>query len=189
MNPLVVICAAATLLLVTFVLLLRRMDSRSRLAPVTPAWVNQLSLERYKPMERLLREDDYRFLASQKGFHPTIARKLRAQRLHIFREYLRWLDRDFGQVARAMQMLMMSSPRDRPDLAVFLLKQQFLFRVKFLFLLRLAGVRVRLATHLGRADVRELVHLAETLRVQCRQLSMYPPREVAACSSAASSHL
>ncbi len=63
-------------------------------------WLARLSPAKYKPMERLLREDDYHFLVAQPGFSRAKVRAWQAQRRHLFREYLRWLRSDFGRVYR-----------------------------------------------------------------------------------------
>src|SRR5207237_4592544 len=46
-----------------------------------------LSIEKYRPMERLLREDDLRFLSAQSGFSAALGRRFRRDRRRIFRGY------------------------------------------------------------------------------------------------------
>src|ERR1700688_1883270 len=68
-----------------------------------------LSPGKYRPMERLLGEADFRFLASQPGFSPKLGRRLRTERRQIFRGYLRNLRRDFGAVTAACHLLLVHS--------------------------------------------------------------------------------
>src|SRR5438270_1890920 len=94
-------------------------------------WLAEFSLESYRPMERLLNEADYEFLASQPGYHSGIARELRAERRKIFRVYLRSLIRDFNVLMRLAERMLVYSEQDRPDLAraIFGLRRQFFMNV------------------------------------------------------------
>ena len=73
----------------------RRVARSSQRRPLTAHWIEELSLERYRPMMRLLDPDDLEFLRSQPGFTWRMASRLRAQRCQLFRSYLRSLDEDF----------------------------------------------------------------------------------------------
>jgi hypothetical protein len=66
--------------------------------PVTGEWLAELSTDRYRPMLRLLQEDDWRFLRDQHGFQPEIEKSLRRQRVQIFQGYLRMLRADFRRL-------------------------------------------------------------------------------------------
>ena len=70
--------------------------------PVTHEWLAELSSNRYRPMRRLLCRADLDFLRRQQGFHPAMEKRLRAQRVLIFREYLRQLDADFRRLCAAL---------------------------------------------------------------------------------------
>jgi hypothetical protein len=172
MNEILVcVSVISVALLLSFGMLFQRMIRRGKLGPATAEWLNELGVGRYRPMERLLKEDDYRFLASHRGFRPQIARRLRAERRKIFRGYLRALGRDFTRLTYAMQMLMLNSPQDRPDLAASLMKQ------KLVFTLALMAVQIRLAMHalgLATVDVRGLLESLDAVRFQFQQLSMTP---------------
>src|SRR5438552_11799505 len=83
---------------VALVFLYRKLSSQ----PDSEAAVDQclvLSLEKYRPMEPLLQEQDFRFLASQPGFSPQLGRRFRTERRRIFRGYLRHRRKDFGRVS------------------------------------------------------------------------------------------
>ena len=71
--------------------------------PVTQEWLAELSPDRYRPMSRLLDNRDIRFLREQQGFRPEMEKRLRAQRVLVFREYLRMLEADFRRLASGLQ--------------------------------------------------------------------------------------
>lgn len=131
---------------------------------------------RYRPMERLLREDDFVFLAKQPGFTPGLGRRLRAERRIIFRGYLRNLRMDFTRATTACHLLIVHSAEDRADLASALMRQKVMFGLGIL------AVEGRLMLHaagLGPVDARGLVESLETMQAQMRML-LTPPQAVAA---------
>jgi hypothetical protein len=118
-------------------------------------------------MERLLSEEDFRFLANQPGFDKKMLRRIRSERRRVFRAYLVCLNRDFSLVGAALRLMMMYSTHDRPDLAGILYKQQALFALGML------AVQWRLFLHacgLGSVDVRGLVRAMESVRLELRQM-------------------
>lgn len=130
-----------------------------------------LSSQKYRPMERLLQEDDFRFLAAQPGYSPALGRRLRTERRRIFRGYLRNLKRDFSRVSMACHMLIVHSAEDRPDLAAMLMRQRLLFG------LGMAAVEGRLLLHavgVGTVDVRGLVGPLEAMQEQIQLLLATP---------------
>ena len=134
-----------------------------------------LSPEKYRPMERLLQEDDFRFLAAQPGFTDKLGRRFRTERRRIFRGYLRNLKKDFGRVARAFQILIVHSAEDRGDLAKGLIRQRVLFGLGML------AVEGRLLLHaagIGTVDVSGLVESMETMQAQMRVM-LTPPQTAA----------
>lgn len=147
--------------------LFRRLIAGPKSLPVSVDWINDLSIARYRPMERLLSEEDYRFLASQPGFDGKMLRRIRSERRKIFRGYLACLSRDFSLVGAALRLMMMYSTQDRPDLAGILYKQQALFAFGML------SVQWRLMMHtcgLGTVDVSGLVRAMESMRLELRQM-------------------
>lgn len=160
----VVTCLALALALP---LLLRKVAVSGSSLPVTAEWIDELSVERYRPMVRLLDGEDLEFLRSQPGFTPKMATKLRIQRCQIFREYLRCLNADFGRVCAALKVLMLQSRNDRPDLAAALVRHQatffwgmFLIQVRlFLFRWGVCGV-----------DATSLVKVFDLMRIELRTL-------------------
>jgi len=131
---------------------------------------------KYRPMERLLQEEDFRFLAAQRGYRPSLGRRLRTERRRIFRGYLRNLSRDFGKLSAACQMLMVHAAEDRPELAASLMKQRVFFGLGML------AVEGRLLLHavgVGTVDVRDLVASLETMQSQI-QILLAPPQAASA---------
>lgn len=80
-------------------------------------WLDAFSIDNYRPMQRLLNESDYDFLASQPGFNANIASELRAERKRIFRAYLRQLNSDFQRLVYIGNLMVVQSSVDRSDLA------------------------------------------------------------------------
>jgi len=143
-------------------ILVRKLVSPSR-RRVDPQWLSGFSLERYRPLERVLGEEDYRFLASQKGFHRSMARRLRRERSVIFRRYLACLRKDFASLEAATMLCMAASRHDRPELAKALLRR------KAAFILALLAVEWRFAMFrlgFGNVDASVLVNALEGMRAQ-----------------------
>ena len=149
------------------IFLFRKLIAGPKSLPVSVDWINDLSMARYRPMERLLSEDDYSFLASHPGVARKTLRRMRSERRRIFRSYLTCLSNDFSLVGAALRLMIMYSSQDRPELAGILYKQQFLFAFNML------AVEWRLLLHacgLGNVDVTDLVEVMECMRLELRQM-------------------
>jgi hypothetical protein len=117
---------------------------RSR-RPPTLDWVRTVSVARYRPMERLLTEEDCRFVRAFPGAGEPLVRQLRSERRRIFRAYLRSMQRDFHGICAALRAMMVLAPADRSELATTVFKHQVAFqlavaRVEFGLVLHAAGV-------------------------------------------------
>ncbi len=134
-----------------------------------------LSLEKYRPMERLLCEDDFLFLAGRSGFSASLGKRFRAERRRIFRGYLRSLKRDFSRVSTALEILVVHSGEDRADLAASVMRQRLLFAVG---LLAIEGRLLLHAAGFGTVDVSDLVVSLDTMQAQIRIL-LAPPQTAA----------
>jgi hypothetical protein len=148
-------------------LLVRKVAINGSSLPLTAEWIDELSIERYRPMMRLLDGGDLEFLRSQPGFTPRMATKLRVQRCQIFRGYLRCLNGDFQRVCAAIKILMLQSRQDRPDLAGVLVQHQVMFAsgmamVYFRLFLYRYGV--------SGVDVSSLVKNFDRMRLELRSL-------------------
>lgn len=97
--PLVI---APLLLLVTvlafLVPVLAKLFRQCHLTEITPDWLESFSPATYRPMEMLLADEDFNFLVSQPGFEASIGKKLRQDRVRIFRQYLHRLISDFNRL-------------------------------------------------------------------------------------------
>ena len=158
-----VVLASASLA-VALILLLHRATGGPGL-PVTVEWIETLSVDRYRPMLRLLDQRDLEFLKSQPGFRPAMAGRLRRQRCEIFQGYLRNLCSDFQRTCAALKIIMVRAEKDRPDLASHLMKAQATFAFA------LFRVQCRLALYrmgLSSVDVMPLVALFDTLQLELR---------------------
>jgi hypothetical protein len=165
-----VLIIAASVVFIGLVLVLvklaRHFASPVRL-PVTAEWINELSIDRYRPMLRLLDGEDFEFLRTQPGFTSKMATKFRIQRCQIFRGYLHDLEDDFKRICTALKVLMVQAQQDRPDLASALLRSQ----ITFAYGMTMAQVKlVSYRFGIGSVDVTGLVKLFDGMRLELRIL-------------------
>ncbi|HUS08563.1 MAG TPA: hypothetical protein VMZ52_19820 [Bryobacteraceae bacterium] len=147
-------------------LLLRKLGAPA-VSDCEDGWFDEFSVARYRPMLRLLREDDYEFLGRQRGLDPAVARKLRAERRKIFRSYLRSMVRDFHRLHLAAKMMVVYGHTDRSDLASQLLGQ----RIRFQGCIALLQMRLALHTAgIGTANAQGLLDSLEQFRLNVAQL-------------------
>ncbi len=95
------VLAPLLLLAVVFACLapvLMRLFRQCHLTDITPEWLESFSPSSYHAMEMLLAEDDFNFLVRQPGFETSIGKKLRQDRVRIFRQYLNRLIADFNRL-------------------------------------------------------------------------------------------
>lgn len=125
-----------------------------------PEWVAEFSPARYRPMERLLSEDDFQFLTEKSGLDRRLIERLKAQRRAVFRAYLSQMSRDFSRLQAIGKLMVLYSPHDRPDLAEALLRQELQFRRAWV------TMHVRLVLHsfgVGRLEVGSLIQPIQQL--------------------------
>lgn len=149
------------------IFLIRKAAPRPEALPVTADWIEELSVDRYRPMLRLLDEKEMRMLQEQPGFTPQMAAKLRRQRCQIFRGYLGSLSSDFSRICLALKLVMMQAGEDRADLASALVRSQLAFTCG------MAMVRVRLALFrwgLATVDAAALLKVFDGMRIELRTL-------------------
>src|SRR5262245_37103151 len=148
--------------------LIRKLTMPATVSQCDPSWINGFSVEKYRPMLRLLSDDDESFLSGQPGFEPKMWNKLRRERRKIFRAYLRNLVRDFHRLHLAGRMILVYSEQDRPELASALMQQRLLFTWAVL------SLQFRLTLHalgVGGVDVQPLVQMLESMRTSIGQLT------------------
>jgi hypothetical protein len=135
-------------------------DCQSSGAPVNVAG-------RYRPMLRLLSEDDFGLVAG----NPKLAKTLRAERLKLFRGYLRCLTREYGRLLAGIRLVMVQSRVDRPDLAHALAKNRMLFA------LAICKIEFRLSMQsfgFGKVDISAVVEAFDSLREHAVAMSALP---------------
>jgi len=135
--------------------------------PVTAEWIEGLSIERYRPMLRLLDGEDFQFLRTQPGFTSQLEAELRIQRYKTFREYLGQLDDDFKRTCRALKVVLVQSKYDRPELASLLVQNQMTFAYGMMM------ARFQLVCYrygVGTVDVTCLLKLFDGMRLELRTL-------------------
>lgn len=143
--------------------LLRRLLAPQAVSECDPEWLDEFSIEKYRPMLRLLADDDYDFLAMQAGQTMSTIRQLRRERRRIFRAYLRSLTSDFQRLHLAGRMLLVYSKEERPELAQKLVEQRIHFTLTIL------NVHFRLVLHtlgIGKVEVRGLLGSLDALRME-----------------------
>ena len=166
-SVLVLVGVTFVALVAAVAMLIRSLGSAGQCLPVTAEWIEELSIERYRPMLRLLDSNDLEFLRSQPGYSPRMESKLRAQRCQIFRGYLRCLNKDFRRVCMALKLVMAQSQQDRPDLASVLVHHQIMFTSGMLAIqARLFLYRWGICT----VDVSSLVQIFDVMRLELRTL-------------------
>jgi hypothetical protein len=106
---------------------LRRLYRKPQLDEITPEWLESFSLDRYRSMSTLLGDDDFAFLSRQPGFDLSLYKKLRRERLAIFRQYLDRLISDFNRLHVTARMLVAQSTEDSSAVATRLIRLQFEF--------------------------------------------------------------
>jgi hypothetical protein len=151
------------------IVLLRKLSSPHRDQTFNTDWLSRFSIARYRPMQRILAEDDYRFLEAQECYHPSIASNLRRKRAVAFRSYLTCLKADFGRLDSAIRLYMAACSQDRPDLAQAVLKR----RLVFAYALTLAEWRLLLFRFgLGTVDIEALIGSLDGMRLQLGQMAL-----------------
>jgi hypothetical protein len=159
----IVIAIAALCSTAVLVALFRSLLRSGVSAPQDRAWLDEFSIDKYRPMLRLLSERDFEYLALQSGFTPDIAKRLRQERRRIFRAYLRNITRDFNRLHSAARELVAQAPEDRSALASALMTYQLTF------VCAMVGVHCRLVLHIigiGNVDVRRVLNTLESFRIE-----------------------
>ncbi len=116
-NTLVLVpLITAGVIIVLFAPILYNLVRSYRIEDISPEWLENFSAQSYHSMEGLLAADDFQFLSRQPGFDLSLYRKLRRERLHIFRQYLGCVISDFNKLHTTARFLLAQSQEDRSDL-------------------------------------------------------------------------
>ena len=140
------LCGLALGLVAYAAVVLSKLYKTCRVEDITPEWLENFSVSAYHPMENLLSEEDFLFLSRQPGFDLSLYKKLRRDRLSIFRQYLDRLIFDFNRLHRIARVLLAHSSEDQSEAVARLirLKLQFsvlVFEVEARYVLCLIGLR------------------------------------------------
>lgn len=141
------------------VMLVRRRSSRT----FEPDWnwVEDFSVSKYRPMQRLLNREDYQFLAAQRGYDPSIAKTLRKDRRRVFRSYLSAMHRDFDRLYYTAKSVAVHAQVDQSQLLQALVTQ----RAVFIWAMFLVNFRLTLnAVGVDSINTQPLFEALESLR-------------------------
>jgi len=148
------------------IFLLRSFFAGSR--PEEDSPVQELCWKDYRPLERLLDPADFEFLR-RRGVSETKIKKMRAERRRIYRLCLRNLAYDFNQIHRGVNLVLIQSNVDRPELAAELAKQKLTFYRNLLT----AEFRLTLnAFGMDRMPAIDLLQPLEVLQSHLQQLAV-----------------
>jgi len=139
----------------------------------TQQWerTGELSVERYRPMCRLLESDDLAFLRKQPGATPQMVKRLRKQRAQVFRGYLKCLECDFQQASETLMAMLIDSDVDRTDLIPSLLRTRLRFSTG-IFMVRCRLVLYR--WNISQKPIARLLEIFERLEIELRALTPLP---------------
>ena len=166
-------CLLGILAALGFGLLVRRLARRpfDRSRDWSEEWFAEYSASRYRPMERLLREEEFRFLEDQPGYDRCIGLKFRQARRKVFRLYLRGMRRDFERLVQGLKVLVLTSPVDRHDLVQSVLVMQLSF---YALLAAAHGQLLLHSLRIGTVDLSDLVRVLQNLEGKVRELMPAP---------------
>jgi len=135
--------------------------------PVGAEWLAEMSIERYRPMLRLLDPADLTLLASLPGFKRAAVRRLRRQRCDAFARYLANLNVDFSRAMLFAAAVAAQRGGTRPQIRAFCARISRQFgRRRFVAERRLALYR---RFGIGRIQAHGLLELFEQLGNELHQ--------------------
>ncbi len=155
---------AATVLLA--IRAVRRPSTQTSISPDGNQWLMSFSVEKYRPMLRLLDPQDQKWLKKQPGFDCRCARRLAKRRAHIFAQYLAEAASDGRRLHATAWQLAVPADRDVRELSAFVSLQPWKLD---LFLLR---ARLGLALYpLGAVDPKPVFTALESMSRSARMLA------------------
>lgn len=157
-----------TLAVAGFGFLFRIIFLRSRTGSFDPLeWLEEFSPAGYRPMERLLNERDYVFLAEQPGYEPSIAHRLRRERIAVFHSYLADMIRDFHRLLKVARFITVFARHDQTPF------EAALWQLRWTFYCGVIAIEARVALHwlgMGQVDARRLVAALEQVETYTQRL-------------------
>ena len=154
-----------------------RLLRQCHLTDITPDWLESFSPATYQPMEALLSDEDFNFLVRQPGFHASIGKKLRQDRVRIFRQYLNRLISDFNRLHVYGRFLVSHSPVDQSSFfwRLIWLRVRFsvtVVRLEFSLTLAYFGLQPRLASRVV-AQLGEMAACLSSLRTAYNSAALF----------------
>jgi hypothetical protein len=158
MNTTLLAAAVIAVAISVAVLVLFQLKRRTNL-PAAGDWYGDFDVSRYRPMQRLLAEDDTLYLHTA-GLSRHDLKQFQKQRRRLFERYLRNLEGDFARLHSSARSLLLDAPEDRPELAAAIIRQQLAFQ-RTVWMIRL---RLHVPGFSGAAaQVGRLLELAENM--------------------------
>jgi hypothetical protein len=153
--------------------ILLRLFRGCRREEITAEWLENFSATAYAPMAGLLAEDDFEFLSKEPGFDLSLYRKLRRDRLRIFRQYLNRLIADFNRLHTCTRLAISQTKEDHSDVLLRLVVLRLSFsvtvlRVEASYLLCRFGFRP--------LDIGSLILRLEEMSGQFSRVSQWQPQ-------------
>jgi hypothetical protein len=115
--------------LIFIVRVLFRLHRPFRQIKIEKEWIENFSAAPYRPMLALLDAEDFAFLSRQPGFDLALYKKLRRERLRIFRQYMNRLIADFNRLHAWARGLAVNAQGDNSALLGRLVKLKLSFSV------------------------------------------------------------
>jgi hypothetical protein len=94
---------------------------------ITSEWLENFSVSSYYPMEGLLNDEDFKFLSREPGFDLSLYKKLRRERLRIFKQYLNRSIIDFNRLHTAVRAMVPHLPDNGIDIVGRLIRLKLRF--------------------------------------------------------------
>ena len=168
LTPLLLLGLCLALAIPVLAKLFRKCD----LTDIPADWLEEFSVSTYHPMQGLLAAEDFNFLSRQPGFDLSLYRKLKRDRLKIFRQYLHRAIRDFNKLYAVAMALIPNAPTDCSDLA----KRLIWLRLRFSFSVARAELSYCLCLLGFRSlAVRSLLQQLEEMSAQLTAISALQP--------------
>lgn len=130
MHTVLIGASVLVILLLALGLLLRSLAVAS--GPVAARRGDDLDLERYRVLERLLDPAEFAYLAAQPGYTPELGRHLRRERRRVFRCYLVGLRGDYTWLESRAWSAVAGSAEDESGTVTAIMRQRALFERRLL---------------------------------------------------------
>lgn len=147
---------------------LLRLVKGCNLEDVSADWLEEFSCRSYHPMDSLLKDEDFAFLSRQPGFDSSLYRRLRRDRLRIYKQYLHRMIADFNRLHMLARLLVSQSRTDQSAV----LKQLLWLKLRFSAVVAFAECRYALCwLGVNTLSAQELIAELDALSAVVRSVS------------------